>query len=236
MFTSNMRRVDAMTNLINHKRLSKTVISRNPTWELVRGIPIHVGADDPQNPEANPNKIFYGGSGLWGTGILANIPDAIIQTASDIEILKNEVYSAANFPVSDPTYNKQAGEYYINVIIPFIKDWNSFANKHGSGWSKLGDWFIASGLSTWHSINQYRERLLDIRKAAEAANFMQFKAPRPIGPNVDIIQQGLNKAAKAGQEIWDIAKIVIIIGAVAIGIGIIILILGKAPTLGLVAR
>jgi len=200
--------MQAMTGLINY-RLSKTRVNLVPVYANIRGVPIIIGAD-PEKPTP-----FYGGAGWAGTALFANIPDAIQQTQSDIETFRNEVFTVANFGGSP--LNKPVSDYYVNVVIPFLRDWNEFADKHSHGWSKLWDNFIiGSGFSTWHSLNQYRQRLLDMRKSAEA--IMTFNAPKPIGPNIDIVQQGLNKAADAGIAIWDVLKYVIIIGTVAVAI------------------
>lgn len=210
-----MNRIQAMAGLISH-RLSKTgTISLVPIRGNIRGVPIIIGADKP-----SPS---FGGSGLGGTALFANIPDGIQQTNSDVETFRNEVFTSAGFGES---YVPNAiGNYYVDVVIPFLKDWNQFAYKHTHGWSKfLDNFFLGPGPATWHSLNEYRQRLLDMRNAAE--KLMTFNAPKPAGPNVDSAQQALNKAADAGAEIWDILKYVIIIGAIAIGVGVVIFLAG----------
>lgn len=221
-----MNRVEAMTGLINN-RFSKTMINHIPLRGNIRGIPIYIGAEEQQKP------IFGGsGSGWGGSWFLANLEDAIQQTRSDIETFRNEIYTTANFPASSTSYNKVAGDYYVNVVVPYLKDWNEFAYKHTHGWSKfLDNFMLGGGVSTWHSLNEYRQRLLDIRNAAEASGF-SFMAPRPNGPNLDIIDELTHKMANIGREVWDLGKWILMIGAVAIGIAVIILILGKAPSLG----
>ncbi len=195
-----MNRLDAMTGLINY-RLSKTV--RNPPVRaMVRGVPIYIGVDQ------------EGATGVADSGFLSNVPDAIRQTGADVETLRNEVFTAANF---GGVQNKEASDFYVNVIVPFLKDWNDFAYSHTHGWDKFADnWIILGGLASWNSINQYRRRLVEIRKAAE--KFIEFKSPSPLGPSENLIQQAANQAKLATEALWKVLKWVIIFvtGAVSI--------------------
>lgn len=189
-----MSRVTAMSELISY-RLSKTAANRIPIRAIVRGVPIYIGGEQ------------EGASGILDTGFLSNIPDAIKQTGADVETLRNEIFTAANFGAG--TQNKEAVEFYVDVMIPFLKDWNSFASDHTHGWDKFADNFIIfGGLSSWNSINQYRRRLVDIRTAAE--KIIDFKSPAPQGPSVNLVQQAANQATKAVQAIWSVLKWVII--------------------------
>jgi hypothetical protein len=110
----------------------------------------------------------------------------------------------------------------MDIFVPFLKDWNKFSYDHTHGWRKFGDNFITfGGLSAWNSLNQYRQRILDIRQAAEAQGF-ELQSPQPAGPSVNMIELLARQAALASQEIWKVLKIVIIIGAIAIGVGLIL--------------
>lgn len=199
-----MNRVDAMSGLISH-RLSKTA-THAPIRAMVRGVPIYISGDQ------------QGAAGILDTGFLANIREGIEQTNADVETLRNEVYTAAQFggPTSDR--NVQAiREYYTDVVVPFLKDWNKFVSNHSHGWGKFKDNFvILGGLSSWNSLNQYRQRILDIRKAAEG--FINFKAPAPAGPSVNMVGKAYDKVESATQEIWKVVKWVVIIAVVAIGL------------------
>lgn len=202
-----MNRLDAMSGLISY-RLSKTVNNRpSPMKAMVRGVPIYIGADDGRKGQ-------QGATGLLDTGFLSNIPDAIQQTNTDIEVLRNEVYSAANFGAG--VQNKQVVDFYVNVIVPFLKDWNQFSWNHTHGWRKFADnWITFGGLSSWNSVNEYRQRLLDIRDSAE--KIINFTSPRPAGPSVSYPEKAGEAAAGAIREVWKVLKWVLIIAIAAIG-------------------
>src|SRR5271154_4157610 len=116
--------MEAMTGLINH-RLSKTMI-HNSVHGNVRGIPIYIGADDAEDR-------FFGASGIAGTGIFADIPDAIRMTSGDIEALGKQLHSNA-FPNGSP----EAQHFYISRILPLAAEWNSFVARHTGFWSLRG--------------------------------------------------------------------------------------------------
>jgi hypothetical protein len=228
-----MNRMEAMTGLINY-RLSKTVVNKVPVFANVRGIPIIIGADD-----SDTEGRFFGGSGIAGTGILANLKDAIRQTRGDIETFRNMVYLKAYPDTKDPTYpgDKKAQDFYSGAIGPFIDDWNEFEKNHTHFPDKFWDNFIFfGGLSTWHSLNEYRKRLQDLYTSAVSQGFLSSDAPKPAGPNIDVITDAMNDAKKAAIKVWDTAKWVLIILSVAVGFGIVVWILGKAPALGMAAK
>jgi len=206
-----MNRLDAMTGLINH-RLSKTVSNRPPPIRAtVRGVPIYIGGDESGQ---------QGATGILDTGVLSNVPDAIKQTNADVNTLLNEVFSAAYTIENGKTVvaNSDAANFYINVLIPFYKDWGSFAYEHTHGWGKFKDnWIVLGGLSSWNSVNQYRQRVLDIRKSAE--KFVNFQAPAPAGPSQNQLDY---LVAGPIREIWKVVKWVVIIAIVAIGITIVL--------------
>ena len=209
-----MNRVAAMSELVSY-RLSKTVRNRPPTTAMIRGIPIYIGGED---------KTQEGATGIFDTGVLANIPDAIQQTNSDVQTLVNEVFNTAyTLDYSRDKHgttvvaNKEASDFYVNVIIPFLKDWNSFAYEHTHGWGKFKDnWVVLGGLSSWNSLNQYRRRLVDIRQAS--SKIVDFKSPEPAGPSVNLGQRALDQATAASKEIWKVLKVVIIVVTIAVGI------------------
>jgi hypothetical protein len=234
--------MEAMTGLINH-RLSKTMINHVPVFSNVRGVSIIVGADNKliigDDEKDKPEDRFFGGSGLAGTGVLANLKDAIRMTRGDVESLRNQLFLNAFPDTKDPRYpgDKKAQDFYAGTLGPFIDDWNQFESVHTSMPDKFWDNFIFfGGISTWHSLNEYRKRLLDIYNSAVAQGFLSTSAPKPAGPNVDVITRGLNTAADATMEVWKTLKYVLIIGAVAVGVGIIFWILGKAPAIGMAAK
>jgi hypothetical protein len=189
--------MEAMTGLISH-RLSKTA-TKSPVRGYIRGIPMYIGAE-----ESSAEDKFFGASGIAGTGIFANIPDAIRMTGGDIESLQRQLFTAA-YPGSLDAQN-----FYLTVMIPFADDWNAFQYKHNHGFSWLADNFIFSGLSTWHS------------NSAVAQGFLNKSAPKPAGPNVDIIQQGANKAVGGLEAIWSVLKWILIVGGIAISIGLML--------------
>ena len=204
-----MNRLDAMTGLISY-RLSKTVSNRPlPIRAMVRGVPIYIGADD--------SSLQQGATGIFDTGVLSNIPDAIQQTNADVETLRNEVYTTANF---GGVQNKEAAEFYVNTIVPFLKDWNNFSYKHTHGWNKFADnWIILGGLSSWNSLNQYRQRLLDIRKASEG--FISYKSPSPAGPSQNLAARAAADAQAAAKAMFGLVKVILIIAIIGLSIGLI---------------
>jgi len=204
-----MNRLDAMSGLISH-RLSKTVNNRPSITAMIRGVPIYIGGDD------DDKKYQQGGTGILDTGFLANISDAIQQTDADMETLAREVLTAAN-----ETHSSELINYYADVIGPLIGDWSKFKYTHTRGWGKFKDNFIIfGGLSTWNSVNQYRQRLLDTRKSAE--EFMSFKSPSPAGPSTNQLGKAYDEAKKASEAIWRVIKWVVIIAVVAIGLSVVI--------------
>ncbi len=79
------------------------------------------------------------------------------------------------------------------VWSPFYVEWTKFYDAHGGTWG-LRNWYENFWGSSWEAVQQYRQRLLDLRLSAEQIGYY-FRAPLPTAPKEsDGVMGSLGKA------------------------------------------
>lgn len=104
--------------------------------------------------------------------------------------------------------------WYDAVWLPFLHEWDAFYTDHGKKVG-LANWYHNFWGSTWTRTQDFRKRLIDLRKSAETMG-ATFTAPVPTPPK----EGWLDTAGNAVGDVWMMLKIA---GIIALGFGALFL-------------
>lgn len=96
--------------------------------------------------------------------------------------------------------------------VPFLAEWDKFWQTHGNTWG-LANWYHNFWGSTWEKVQDYRRRLIELRRSAAQVGYT-FVGPEPTAP-----KEGW--ASAAAGEVWGLVKVLFWAGLLIVG-GIVI--------------